>query len=142
MEDPSTSNMVNGPKHCWKLKDSTFTTFIDPCQNNSGWKCVSEWHAISYDCLLNHSLPTISILFLTEAIYGYIFRDNYLRNEKLFDYFFFFFFFLHFINLDSILNIFKKTMTLIADVFLNLRTPKNVLRKISKKSCFRGSFNT
>ena len=38
------------------------------------------------------------------------------------------FFFLQFRNLDSILNIFKRKMTLIADVFLNLKTPKNVLR--------------
>ena len=37
-------------------------------------------------------------------------------------------FFLHFLNYDSILNIFKKKMTLIADVFLNLQTPKNVVR--------------
>ena len=41
---------------------------------------------------------------------------------------FFFFFFLLFVNLDLILNISKKKMTFIADVFLNLRTPKNVLR--------------
>ena len=31
-------------------------------------------------------------------------------------------------NLDSVLNILKKKMTLLADVFLNLRTPKNVVR--------------
>ena len=37
-------------------------------------------------------------------------------------------FFLHFLNLDFILNILKKKMTLIADVFLNLQTPKNVVR--------------
>ena len=37
-------------------------------------------------------------------------------------------FFLHFLNLESILNIFKKKMTLIGAVFLNLRTPKNVVR--------------
>ena len=37
-------------------------------------------------------------------------------------------FFLHFRNLDSISNIFEKKMTLIADVFLNLRTAKNVVR--------------
>ena len=37
-------------------------------------------------------------------------------------------FFLHFRNLDSISNISKKKMTLIADVFLNLRTAKNVVR--------------
>ena len=38
------------------------------------------------------------------------------------------FFFLHFLNLDSILNILGKKMTVIADVFLNLRTAKNVVR--------------
>ena len=44
------------------------------------------------------------------------------------------FFFLHFLKLDSIFNILKKYMTLIADVFLNWRTPKNVVRHMSKKS--------
>ena len=33
---------------------------------------------------------------------------------------------LHFLNLDSVLNVFEKNMTLIADVFVNLRTPKDV----------------
>ena len=37
-------------------------------------------------------------------------------------------FFLNFLNLDSILNILKKNMTIIADVFLNLRTPEIVVR--------------
>ena len=66
------------------------------------------------------------IIFLRETISCNILRFNYLRKEKYFLEFFFFF--LHFLNLDSILNIFKKKMTLIADVFLNLRTPKNVVR--------------
>ena len=33
-EDPSKSNMVNPPKHCSNLKDSSFTKFIDPCEDN------------------------------------------------------------------------------------------------------------
>ena len=37
-------------------------------------------------------------------------------------------FFFNFLNLDSILNIFQIEMTLIPDVFLNLRTPKHVVR--------------
>ena len=37
-------------------------------------------------------------------------------------------FFLHFRNLDWIFEHFQKKVTLIADVFLNLRTPKNVVR--------------
>ena len=64
-----------------------------------------------------------SIVFLIETIYSNIFRCNYLRNEKMF-----FNFFLHFRNLDSILIILKKKTTLIADVFLILQTPKNVVR--------------
>ena len=67
-----------------------------------------------------------SILFLTERLYCNIFRYIYLKNEKYFLNFFFFFFFLPFLNSDSILNILKRKMTLKADVFLNLRTLKNV----------------
>ena len=32
-------------------------------------------------------------------------------------------------------------MTLIDDVFLNIQTPKNLVRSISKKFRFRGPFN-
>ena len=32
-------------------------------------------------------------------------------------------------------------MTVIADVFPKLTGPKNVISKMSKKSCFRGSFD-
>ena len=64
-----------------------------------------------------------SILFLTEAICCNIFRCIYLKNEKYFLNFCF-----HFRNLESILNIFKKKMTLRADVFLNLRSQENVVR--------------
>ena len=43
-EDPLTSNTANGPKHCWNLKNSTFTVFIHPCEDSSGWKSFSEWY--------------------------------------------------------------------------------------------------
>ena len=33
-EDPLTSNMVNGPNHCWNLNDTTFTGFIDHCEDS------------------------------------------------------------------------------------------------------------
>ena len=36
--------------------------------------------------------------------------------------------FLHFLNLHAIFNIFDTNMTLIANVFLNLRTPKHVVK--------------
>ena len=64
-----------------------------------------------------------SILFLTEAICCKILRCLYLRNEK-----YFLNFILHYVNLDTIFNIFKKKINLIADVFLNLRTPKYVVK--------------
>ena len=37
------------------------------------------------------------------------------------------------------MNIFKKSMTVMADVFPKLLTPKNAVRSMAKKSCFRGS---
>ena len=50
-------------------------------------------------------------------------------------------FFLNFWNLHESLNIFQKRKTVIADVFPKLRTPKNVLQSISKKSHFKGHFS-
>ena len=32
--DPSESNIVNAPKHCWNLNGSTFTRFLDHCEGN------------------------------------------------------------------------------------------------------------
>ena len=134
-EDPSTSNMVNGPKHCWNLNDSTFTIFIDRCEENQALKIFCDWYWKSSDCLLTHWLPMTSILFLTEAIYCNIFRCNYLWNEKYLPNLFF-----QFRNLDSILKILKKKITLITDVFPNLWSPENVVRYMSKTSCFIGPF--
>ena len=92
-EDPSTSNMGNGPKHCQKLNDSTFTIFIDPCERNSGWRSHSKWYAKSKDCLLTHYLLITGFLSLIETIYSNIFRTIYARMEKYVLHFFFFFFF-------------------------------------------------
>ena len=62
------------------------------------------------------------------------FRWNYLENKKVF-----WNCFLDFWNLVLIWNIFKKKMTLIADVFRKLRTAKNIVRSIPKNSLFRES---
>ena len=67
-DDPSTSNMVNVPKHCWNLHHSTFIIFIDHCQGNWVGKSLSYWHAKSWDTLLTHRLPIKSSLFLIETI--------------------------------------------------------------------------
>ena len=63
-----------------------------------------------------------SILFLIETIYSNILRSNYLRNEKYLLYFFVFPKFRF--NSES----FLKKLPLIAEVFLNLRTGKEVVR--------------
>ena len=34
LEELSRSDMVNVPKHCWNLNDSTVTIFIDPINKN------------------------------------------------------------------------------------------------------------
>ena len=77
-----------------------------------------------------------SILFLTENIWRHQFGRNYLKNKKLFLNFC-----LHFRNRYEILNIFEKKMTFIADLFAKLRTPKDVVRYLSKKSRFKGLFD-
>ena len=41
LEDPSTSNIVNMPKHCSNLHHITFIIFIDHCQVISVWKSFS-----------------------------------------------------------------------------------------------------
>ena len=51
------------------------------------------------------------------------------RKQKAFSLFFW----LHFLNLNSILNILKKNLTLLAYLFLNLPTPKYVFKQMSKK---------
>ena len=80
-----------------------------------------------------------SILLLTESNLLQHFQMQLFEVPKTFSQFFFFFF-LDFRNLESIFNVFKKKMTLIADVFSNLGTIKYVVRKISKKSTFRRPF--
>ena len=68
LEDPSTRNMVNVPKHCWNLHHSTFIIFIDHYQVNWVWIRVSYWHAQPWDCLLTHWMLMKNILFLIEVI--------------------------------------------------------------------------
>ena len=77
-----------------------------------------------------------SNLFLTENIWRNQFAINYPKNEKLFLNYF-----LNFRNLHEILNICKKKMSFIADLFVKLRTPENVVRYMSKKSRSKGPFD-
>ena len=118
-EDPSTSNIVNVPKHWRNVNHRTFNIFIDYHQVNWVSKWVSYWHTKSWDCFFTHWLPKKSIFFLIKTIQPYQFRCNYLRNKKLFMNFL-----LHFLNLEEILNNLKKKMTLAYFASSKLRTPK------------------
>ena len=51
------------------------------------------------------------------------------------------FLFLDFWNLDQILNILKKKMILMVDVFPKLRTEKDLVKQMSKNSLFRRNFD-
>ena len=66
------------------------------------------------------------------------FQMELSQKRKIFSQFLFF---LHFVSLDSILNIFRKKMSFLADILLNLRTPKYVIREVSKNSRLTGPFN-
>ena len=67
-EDHSTTNTLNGPKHCWNLHDSTFIIMIDHCEGNWVGKSFSSWYVKSYDCLLTYCLPMTNFLFLIGTI--------------------------------------------------------------------------
>ena len=65
------------------------------------------------------------------------FKDNYLKNENLFQNFF-----LDFWHLHQISNILKQKVMVIANVFPKLQTVKNFVRPLCKKRCFGTRFDT
>ena len=64
-----------------------------------------------------------------------VIQMNFLKNQKLFSNFL-----SHFWNLHQTLNILKKKMIVLANVFPKLMTSKILLRPLSKKRCYRTSF--
>ena len=85
----------------------------------------------SEGCLLTHRLPMATILFINAGICNSQLKCNYLKNEKIILYFLF-----HFVNLHQILNIRKKKMMVVANVFLKLQTVKNFVTPLFKKCHF------
>ena len=112
---PSTSNNVNRPKNFSNRNDVTFSIFIVNCAVNWVWKVLTLF--------VN--------TFTADDKYSLLDRDNLtqpfqmqLSQKKNF----FPNFLLKIWKIDEIFNTFKKKMTLIANVFPNLQTPKNVVR--------------
>ena len=67
-EDSSTNNIINAAKHYRNLHHSISIIFMDHCQFNRVGKSLFYSHAKPCNCLLTHSLPMRSILFLIETI--------------------------------------------------------------------------
>ena len=111
--------MVRFPKHCWNLHQGTFGLFICHFNGNFIRKSLSYWHEKSWDSFLTHWLPMKNILFFIGTISRYQLRCKFLINKERFLRFL-----LHFSNLDSILNIMNKKVTLIGFVFPKIRTLK------------------
>ena len=76
-----------------------------------------------------------SILFNIARICNSQFKCNYLKNKKLFHNFLF-----DLWNLHQILNISKKNMMVIANIFPKLKNLKILVRPLSKKRRFRKRF--
>ena len=109
--DPSTSNMVNGPKECWNLDNSTFIIFIDHCERK--WSCKKSLFVVCK--ILGLFVNTLTI----DDKYSLLNRDNLKeliqmqlpKKQKPFCRFF-----ASFLNFTSIFEHFEKKMTLIAYV--------------------------
>ena len=78
-----------------------------------------------------------SILVKVVIICNSQFKCNSLKNKKLF-----LIFLLDFWNVHQILNILKKDIIVLADVFRKLETMKILVRPLSKKHRFRTRFDS
>ena len=78
-----------------------------------------------------------SILLKSGRICDFQCKCNYLKNEKLFLNCL-----LHFWNLHQILNILRKEMMVIANVFPKLQTVKIFVRPLCEKLCFGTRFDS
>ena len=120
-EDPLTSNMVNGPKYC-------STTALSPF-DSSLWRQFKVKKSLWVICKF---LGLFVNPLTSNKKYSVLMRGNLFRHflmqlsQKRKD---FSKYYLHFLNLNSILNIIqKKNDPHSLKVFLNLRTPKNVVK--------------
>ena len=103
---------------------------------NSGLKMTPLAYVQSYVRLLTHWASMTRILFRIVRVCHSQFKCTYLKNENFSKFLF------HFSNFHQILNILKKKMIVITNVFPKLKTVKDVLRQISEKHCFRTPFDS
>ena len=73
-EYPRTSNMVNGPKHCWNLNGGTFVIFIDHCERNwvskgSVLAIWNIWRLFVYTLTAYKKYSVLNREYLTQPIH-------------------------------------------------------------------------
>ena len=128
--------MVRGSKHCWNLNHKTFTIYINHCSDNSDGKSLS----LLYADILGLFVKTLNAdlkyyLLITENLKKPI--QMQLCQKQRFSAQFVAVFLKSRLNFQG----FQQKVTLIANLFLKLPTPKNVFKQMSKNSRFRGTFN-
>ena len=111
-EHPSTVNMLKCAKRLWNLHESLLIKLRCQSELNLSKKALFYWYLNSCESLFKHWLPITSILFVIFGISRYYIKCNCMKNWKYFLDFSF-----HFWNIHEILNILKKKMTFIANVF-------------------------
>ena len=122
-EDPSTKYMANRPKHFWNLNESSYFIFIDHCERN--------WEGGKSLLVIWKILRLVVNTFTADEEYSVLNKNNsrqpihmqLSQKRKTFSWIFFAY-------LKSVIHLehFQNKMTLIADVFPKLRTPKNVVK--------------
>ena len=137
----STSNFKHFEKKGWLSLLWYFRNYRlwKSCLDHSLKSTISE-HALTVNMskrpkyLRNlHESAFVKILTICDSQ----FKCNYLENEKLCLHFLF-----NFWNLNQILNVLKKRIIVIANVFPILQTAKNLLRTVSKEGRFRPGFDS
>ena len=115
----------------WKVPEYLRNHVFSSIWGKLIWKISPLVLVEIYGCLLTHWLPMASIVFNISEICNSQFKWKYLKNEKIFPNFLFHVWFLH-----HILNILKKRMMVIANVFPKLQTVKNFVTPLCKKRRF------
>ena len=133
-EDPSTFNMLKSPKHLWNLHESTFIIFFSHSED----KRIPKISPLLKFEILRLFLKTLAADD-TYAVWVYAdlqFPIQMQLSEKRETFLF------HLWHLHQYLNILKKKMMVIANVFLRLPTVKDLVRPLSEKRRFRTSFDS
>ena len=123
--------MWNCPEYLPNLHGSAFIQAFHQFEGSWFGKYLHFFYVKSNGCLLIHWVLMASILFNIAGICNSQIKCNYLKSEKIFLAFLY-----NFLNLHQILNIWKKNIMVIANVFSKLQTVKNIVTPLFKKRCF------